>query len=826
MANVPDVALSIGVKNVADKGLRGLEGSFKKASGGIKGALKSIAGAAFGPAGAIAAVAGLAYAGKKVLGDFLERGDALSKMSIRTGVAVESLSEMDYVLRQNDATLEDYQRGLTRLARNVANPTEKFVESLDAMGLSVQDLEGQSLDEMFLRWSDGMAGLEHPAAIAAHGFETVGRVSEKLIPTALLTSDGIAALGAEARATGHVLSQEAADASAKFNDQLDHLKNTVAGVVTGGLNLLLPTLVRFGDYLVDTVIPGVKSLAAALGERLGTALTALTPAFDAIKVAAGKAWDGIAAAAVWVWEEAIRPAASGVADWLATTIWPAITSAAQWAWDGISTAAEFAWRRIQPAASGVADWLATTIWPAIKSGAEAAWDGIAAAAVWVWDNAIKPGATGVAAFLKDKVWPRVKQDAQTVWGFLGDAASATWESIKDLSREVWDAIGDDVEAAWTDHIKPTLAEFGEYISEDLREDVNALTGTLQDGLIVAMQEVGVQSGQFAGDYSKALSDMHAASLYAHEAIRGDMADTNAAMETQAESGRTLQEAIRIAWSAMVATVFGSGSSMAIAWAGMGELMVNLGVVAIHLWRGDWWKAFKGMLKTAVDFADATIDLVTSLGRTLLTVVGTLIGVDLLEKWKQGWTAIKQATIESLNAISRFVVNATNNWIELINKVIRLGNRVASLIPGVSGYPEIPDVGTPQLDVPADYVHPAAAAAAAKAAALAAVAGGGHPLGTDPLVPPAGSRHGSLLPDPAGSGGTRHGNLLPEPATTTRHGSLFASSSTTAVLPSLVPSVASATINVDLRDSRIYGVNDLDDRIVAAVSVAQRRGELQ
>ena len=66
---------------------------------------------AFG--GAVAA--GLALATKS----FAAQGDVLDKMSKRTGVSVEALSELTYAASQSGTAIEGLEKGLGRMQRNI-----------------------------------------------------------------------------------------------------------------------------------------------------------------------------------------------------------------------------------------------------------------------------------------------------------------------------------------------------------------------------------------------------------------------------------------------------------------------------------------------------------------------------------------------------------------------------------------------------------------------------------------------------------------------------------------------------------------------------------
>ncbi len=234
----------------------------------------------------------------------------------------------------------------------------------------------------------------------------------------------------------------------------------VIGWVIAAIGLLVTALVWFftqtevGQEIWAKVWSGIKTAAGAVVEWFtGTAWPALKAA-----------WDAIAGAAVWLWQNVMVPAWNGimaavsaVIGWVTGTAvpwlqsaWQAIASAAQWlwqnviqpVWDGIRLAIAVAvtavlayidllkwywssvlapvamwlwnnvikpvWAGIQSAIGAVVTWFTGTAWPILK----AAWNAVAAAAMWLWRNVLQPAWNGirsaisaVVTWFRDTAWP-------------------------------------------------------------------------------------------------------------------------------------------------------------------------------------------------------------------------------------------------------------------------------------------------------------------------------------------------------------------------------------------------------------------------------------
>ena len=118
--------------------------------------------------GKVAGVAGVAVAGAltAIAVKTLRTGDELHKMSLRTGLAVEELSALDFVMQQNGGSIDDLERGLQALSRGMGNAaltgTGPFIDGLKLLGLTMDDLEGLDQIQSFEYLADAIAGPKIP----------------------------------------------------------------------------------------------------------------------------------------------------------------------------------------------------------------------------------------------------------------------------------------------------------------------------------------------------------------------------------------------------------------------------------------------------------------------------------------------------------------------------------------------------------------------------------------------------------------------------------------------------------------------------------------
>ena len=121
---------------------------------------------------------------------FAQMGDQLGKMSARTGIGVEALSELGYAAEQSGADLGAFENGVRRMQRFVfeaAKGTQLAVETLSRLGLTLSDLNGLSPEQQFERIADRLSKIEDPTKRTALAMEVFGKSGTSLLP---LMQDG------------------------------------------------------------------------------------------------------------------------------------------------------------------------------------------------------------------------------------------------------------------------------------------------------------------------------------------------------------------------------------------------------------------------------------------------------------------------------------------------------------------------------------------------------------------------------------------------------------------------------------------------------------
>jgi len=264
-----------------------LERGLKKAGDkvGAMGKRVAVAGAAVAGAGAAVLTPLLA-----ATSSFAKMGDDLDKTSLRIGVNVTSLSELAFAAEQSGASLQDIEKGFAGLSRamfDASRGSAEAVDSLTALGLSVEEMDGLSPEEQFNKVADALSKMDDASRAGAVAQKLFGRAGRQLLPMLQQGEAGINALRKEANELGRSMSGDDAAAAAEYTDAMNRVSSVWKGLKQQVGAALAPALAEvatnFAQIAVGVVefvrenrgiIQGVAAAAAAV-VGLGTAISVL-----------------------------------------------------------------------------------------------------------------------------------------------------------------------------------------------------------------------------------------------------------------------------------------------------------------------------------------------------------------------------------------------------------------------------------------------------------------------------------------------------------------------------------------------------------------------
>ena len=155
--------------------------------------------------------------------------DQLDDLAEKTGITVESLSELRYAGETTGTPLEALATGVGKLSKQMAaaaGGNKEAIETFKAIGVEIKNADGtlRNSEEVLKDIADRFATYEDGAGKAALAQKIFSKSGAELIPLLNLGRAGIEQLGVEAKALGVIYGTDVAKAAAQFNDNLVKLK--------------------------------------------------------------------------------------------------------------------------------------------------------------------------------------------------------------------------------------------------------------------------------------------------------------------------------------------------------------------------------------------------------------------------------------------------------------------------------------------------------------------------------------------------------------------------------------------------------------------------
>jgi len=399
---------------------------------------------------------------------FASMGDQVAKMAKRTGLSVETLSELRFVASQTGTEFESLEMAFRKMQRSIYDAGRGLSTAVDALtdlGLRFEDLDGLSPEKQFKLMAEAISRIEDPTKKAAIAMSLFGRTGTNLLPMFANGAAGIEAMQAEARKLGLTMSGKDAKAAEDLTDAFDKLWKVVKMVVFQVGASLAPALTDLGDGLARSASSAITWIGQNRGLIVSLArLAAGIVAAGVAMIAVGKAitlFSSLIGVAASVLATLLSPigmvitavgalgaylltstqAGGKALDWLGGKF-AVLKADALDAWQGIgdamaagdlALAAKILWLTLKMEwKRGVQALL--DVWLGFKHGflklVYGTWYGALALGELIW-HGLEIGWIETTSFLS-KTWSRFVGFFQRTWHEMSAAAQKAWTWIKSL----------------------------------------------------------------------------------------------------------------------------------------------------------------------------------------------------------------------------------------------------------------------------------------------------------------------------------------------------------------------------------------------------------
>ena len=390
-----EVDIKVSVIDDATAKLKKIEEAFTDAFGPKTIADAQKASVAFTKAFAVAVTGASVAAGAfavKSISSFSNIGDAVEKMSLRTGIGARSISALRVAAEASGTSIEGVEGGIKFLQRSVVAATantDTFAASFGKLGFTMEQLNALKPEEQLAKVGYAISQITDPAERTSMAMDIFGRAGADLIPLFRDMGEGIDGWDQKARALGVSFDDLSAQKAAKLNDAIGEMKFRVTGVAlelgsalaphviamidafqkwadkVGGLNGIVTkfqeTLEKIAPYLPYIAGAITGAMIPAFIAFATTLFTTTIPAIIAMSVAlapwiiGGAIVAGIVMGILWLqknWETVW----GGIKKFFSET-WAAITTTLDTALLAMSNAITKRWDDIKASVRGAVDYI-------------------------------------------------------------------------------------------------------------------------------------------------------------------------------------------------------------------------------------------------------------------------------------------------------------------------------------------------------------------------------------------------------------------------------------------------------------------------------------
>lgn len=217
--------------------------------------------------------------------DAAQWADDMNTLSKVTGISTEELQKFAYASNLVDVSMDTLTGSLTKLTRNMAEPSKAAAEAFNTLKIRVSDASGELRDRqtVFYEIIDALGKIGNETKRDALAMDIFGKSAQELNPLIKGGAERLKELGDEAERAGLILSQETLDGLNEFNDKVDLLKSkgeAIKHLAASEMTPALDGLLEVAEELLDEIKEAAKSgelkkTAKEIGSMIKTGATAL-----------------------------------------------------------------------------------------------------------------------------------------------------------------------------------------------------------------------------------------------------------------------------------------------------------------------------------------------------------------------------------------------------------------------------------------------------------------------------------------------------------------------------------------------------------------------
>lgn len=230
--------------------------SLGKSIGG--GLITALSGTIVAGAAAVTGAVGSIISATNATADY---GDNIDKMSQKIGISAKSYQEWSFIMEHCGSNVDNLQAGMKTLSSVIADATngsDGAAEKLNAVGLSIKDLNGLSQEEQLSLVVSSLQSMESGAERTSAATDLLGRSATDMGALLNMSAEETEEMRKQVGELGGVMSDDAVKAAAGFKDAMTNMQTALTGVKNNLGAQFLPSITNIMDGLAK-VLSGDES---------------------------------------------------------------------------------------------------------------------------------------------------------------------------------------------------------------------------------------------------------------------------------------------------------------------------------------------------------------------------------------------------------------------------------------------------------------------------------------------------------------------------------------------------------------------------------------
>lgn len=240
---------------------------------GLK-ATTAVIGAAMATATAAAVGTGKAFV--SAANDVASYGDNIAKSSAKMNMSVQGFQEWSFILERSGASIEGMKTSMLKLTKAAESGDKTFQQ----LGISQDQLKNMSPEETWNATIAALQKVKDEGQRTALANKLLGKGATELAPLFNTTAEETEKMRQQVHELGGVMSDEAVNAAAKYQDEMTNMQTALTGVKNNMMSQFLPGIssVMSGLSKVFSGNGGVEEIRQGLQSVIQN-ITQMAPQF-------------------------------------------------------------------------------------------------------------------------------------------------------------------------------------------------------------------------------------------------------------------------------------------------------------------------------------------------------------------------------------------------------------------------------------------------------------------------------------------------------------------------------------------------------------------